>query len=273
MALGARGLEAVSDAGDLAGRMALVTGAGYGMGRAIALRLAQAGARVVLAARSADALASTAAEIESNGGAAMVVPTDVGDPAQVDHLVATVSANLGQIDVLVNNSGIAGPVGELWRIEPQDWEETFRVNVTGTFLVCRAFLPAMLERGEGSIVMIGSATGKRPMTERTPYAASKLALVGLVRSLAWEVGPCGIRVNLISPGPVEGERIDMLMEKQAAARGTTVAEIRPEFVSAAALNRLTSPGEVADAVLFLASDRARAITGQDLNVSSGWVMH
>lgn len=253
----------------LAGRTALVTGAGYGIGRHIALRLARAGARVVLAARSAGALADTAAEVEAAGGTATVIPTDIGDAAQVDRLAAAA----GSIDVLVNNSGIAGPVAKLWRIDPADWEKTFRVNVTGTFLMCRAFLPGMIERGRGSVVVIGSATGKRPMTGRTPYAASKLALVGLVRTLAWDVGPHGIRVNLISPGPTEGERIDGLMEKQAAARGTTVAEVRPEFVSAAPLQRLTSPGEVADAVLFLASDAAGAITGQDLNVSSGWVMH
>jgi len=257
-----------SDAG-LSGRTALVTGAGYGIGREIALRLAQAGASVVLAARSEGALRSTAAEIEAAGGEAMVVPTDIGDPDQVQRLASAA----GPVDVLVNNSGIAGPVAKLWRIDPADWDETFRVNVTGTFLVCRACLPAMIERRQGSIVVIGSATGKRPMTGRAPYAASKLALVGLVRTLAWDVGPHGIRVNLISPGPTEGERIDALMEKQAAARGTTVAEVRPEFVAAAPLQRLTTPGEVADAVLFLASPGARAITGQDLNVSSGWVMH
>lgn len=259
----------MSGDGALAGRTALVTGAGYGIGRHIALRLARAGARVVLAARSEQALADTAAEVHAAGGVASVVPTDIGDAGQVDRLASTA----GPIDVLVNNSGIAGPVAKLWRIDPADWEETFRVNVTGTFLVCRAFLPGMIERRRGSIVVIGSATGKRPMTGRTPYAASKLALVGLVRTLAWDVGPHGIRVNLISPGPTEGARIDALLEKQAASRGTTVAEVRPEFVSAAPLQRLTTPDEVAEAALFLASDGAGAITGQDLNVSSGWVMH
>lgn len=258
---------------ELAGRAALVTGAGYGIGREIALCLARAGARLVLAARSADALEATAAEITAEGGAATVVPTDIGDVDQVERLAAVAQAEAGPIDILVNNSGIAGPVAKLWRIAPSDWEETFRVNVTGTFLVCRAFLPAMLDRNAGSVIVIGSATGKRPMTGRTPYAASKLALVGLVRTLAWDVGRHGVRVNLISPGPTEGDRIESLMQKQASARGVSVAEVRPEFVASSPLGRLTTPAEVADAVVFLASDRARAITGQDLNVSSGWVMH
>jgi NAD(P)-dependent dehydrogenase (short-subunit alcohol dehydrogenase family) len=258
---------------ELARRNALVTGAGYGIGREIALALGAAGAHVVLAARSIDALEATASGIKAAGGHATVIPTDVGDPDQVSGLAERVHAELGALDILVSNSGIAGPTAELWRIEPEEWEATFRVNVTGTYLVCRAFLPAMIERHEGSIVAIGSATGKRPMAGRTPYAASKLALVGLVRTLAWEVGPHGLRVNLISPGPTEGERIQKVMERQAAAAGTSLEEARPKLTSGSPLRRFTLASEVADAVLFLASDRARAITGQDLNVSSGWVMH
>lgn len=258
---------------DLSGRNALVTGAGYGIGRQIALRLAREGARVVLAARSVQALESTAAEIEGLGGTAVVVPTDVGVPDQVNRLAAAAIGEVGPIDVLVSNSGIAGPTADLWQIEPADWEETFRVNVTGTFLVCRAFLPGMLDRREGSIIMIGSATGKRPMAGRTPYAASKAALIGLVRSLAWEVGSDGIRVNLVSPGPVEGDRVNAVIERRAAARGVPVDEVRPEFVAGSPLARMTAPGEVAEVVAFLAGDASRAITGQDLNVSSGWVMY
>jgi NAD(P)-dependent dehydrogenase (short-subunit alcohol dehydrogenase family) len=262
----------VNDGAELAGRGALITGAGYGIGRQIALQLARAGAHVVLAGRSADALASTAAEIEAFGGVGIVAPTDVGEPDQVARLAAVVADRLGALHVLVSNSGIAGPTAELWHVDPAEWEETFRVNVTGTYLVCRACLPAMLDRGEGSIIVIGSATGKRPMAGRTPYAASKMALVGLVRSLAVDVGPHGIRVNLVSPGPTEGPRLDAVIERRATARGASVSEIRREFVQDSPLGRLTAPDEIADAVLFLAGDRAAAITGQDLNVSSGSVM-
>jgi NAD(P)-dependent dehydrogenase (short-subunit alcohol dehydrogenase family) len=263
----------VSADGELDGRRALVTGAGRGIGREIALALAEAGAHVALAARSVDALEATAAEIKSGGGRASVIPTDIQDGEQVARLAERVHRELGALDVLVSNSGIAGPTVELWKVQPDEWEQTFRVNVTGTYLICRAFLPAMLERHRGSIIAIGSATGKRPMAGRTPYAASKLALVGLVRTLAWEVGPHGLRVNLISPGPTEGERLQRVMERQAAALGTSLAQARPKLTSGSPLRRLTLPSEVADAVLFLASDRSRAITGEDLNVSSGWVMH
>ena len=263
----------MSDAVSLAGRTALVTGAGYGIGREIALRLAEAGAGLVLAGRSVDRIEATAAEIRATGRAALVVPTDVGEPDQVTTLAVRAAEEAGPIDVLVSNSGIAGPTAELWRIDPADWEETLRVNLTGTFLLCRAFLPHMLERRQGSIIVIGSATGKRPLARRTPYAASKLGLVGLVRSLAWEVGPHGVRVNLISPGPVEGERINAVIERQAAATGRAPSELMPGLAAGSPLKRLTKPTEVADAVVFLAGDSAQGITGEDLNVSSGWVMY
>jgi NAD(P)-dependent dehydrogenase (short-subunit alcohol dehydrogenase family) len=140
-------------------------------------------------------------------------------------------------------------------------------------LACKAFLPGMLARRSGSVVVIGSVTGKRPLVNRTPYAASKTALIGLVRTLAWEVGSSGVRVNLVSPGGVEGARIDWVLEQQAVSRGITVEQARAEFAGGAALQRLTSPQDVADAVAFLASPRAAAITGEDLNVSAGLVMY
>lgn len=263
----------MSEDAALAGRTALVTGAGRGAGREIALRLARSGAQVALAARSTGALESTRAQIESGGGRALVVPTDLRDPEQVVRAVAATVEGLGALDVLVSNSGVAGPTAELWRVDPADWEETFRVNVTGTFLLCRAALPAMLARRAGCVVVIGSATGKRPLPGRTPYAASKTALIGLVRTLAAEAGPYGVRVNLVSPGPIEGERLDGVIARQAEARDEPLEKVRAEFFDAAPLRRATPPGDVADAVAFLAGDGARSITGEDLNVSAGWVMH
>lgn len=257
----------------LAGRTALVTGAGQGIGRHIALRLAGEGARVVLTARSRDKLQATKAAIELGGGTALVAPADVGEPEQVEALAAEARDAFGRVDLLVNNSGIGGPTADLWAIDPDSWEATFRVNVTGVFLLCRALLPDMIDRGTGSVVVIGSATGKRPLPGRTPYAASKTALIGLVRTLAAEAGPHGVRVNLVSPGPVAGERLDSVVERQAAAAGTSLEEARAQFEATSPLRRVTSPEDVADAVVFLAGDRARSITGEDLNVSSGWVMY
>ena len=147
------------------------------------------------------------------------------DRPTIDALAQRVEAEVGALDVLVANSGIAGPTAELWKITPEEWEETIRVNLTGTFLLCRALLPAMIDRGSGSVVVIGSTTGKRPMYGRTPYAASKLGLVGLVRTLAVELGPHGVRVNLISPGAVAGPRIEAVLHEQARAAGTTYEAI------------------------------------------------
>ena len=198
--------------------------------------------------------------------------TDLRETDQVTRLAETVSAELGDVDLLVNNSGIAGPMHVLWEIDLDGWEETVKVNLTAVFLCCRAFLPAMIERGSGNVVVIGSVTGKRPLHGRTPYAATKLALVGLVRTLAWEVGEYGIRVNLISPGAVAGERIERVIEGQAQTKGVSVEQARGELASGSPLKRFVEPEHVAAAVVFLASDAGASVTGEDFNVAAGLAM-
>jgi NAD(P)-dependent dehydrogenase (short-subunit alcohol dehydrogenase family) len=254
-------------------KVAVVTGSGRGIGRAIALAYAREGADLVLAARSLEALQETRAAVEALGRKALVVPTDIRHEENVRKLAEQALEHFGRVDILVNNSGIAGPTARLWEIAPAEWEETFAVNVTGTYLCCRAFLPSMIERRSGCIVIIGSMTGRRPLFGRTPYAASKMALLGLVRTLAWEIGPYGIRVNVISPGPVEGERIEWVLRTQAQARGISVDEARRQFTSSSPLGRLIPPDNIAEAAVFLASDKAASITGEDLNVSAGTVMY
>jgi len=257
----------------LEGHVAAVTGAGTGIGREIALRLAADGADVVLLGRSTGPMEEVAEQLRASGRRALVVPMDLRDQASIEAAARTAQEEFGRVDVLVNNSGVGGPSAPLWEIDPAEWEETFRVNVTGTFLVCRAFLPGMVERGAGSVVVIGSMTGKRALVNRTPYAASKTALIGLVRTLAWELGPHGIRVNLVSPGPVEGARIQWVLEEQARARGITFEQARDDFTSGSPLMRLVPPSDVADAVAYLASPRSSSITGDDINVSAGLVMY
>jgi NAD(P)-dependent dehydrogenase (short-subunit alcohol dehydrogenase family) len=257
----------------LDGAAVVVTGAGRGIGRHIATAFADAGATPVLAARDEGALEDTRALIEQRGGRALVVPTDVSSAEQVERMAQRTIDELGRIDALVCNSGIAGPTARTWEIAPEDWEETLAVNLTGVFLCCRAALPSMVERGSGSVIVIGSMTGKRPLLGRTPYCASKLGLVGLVRTLAWEAGEHGVRVNLISPGAVDGPRIERVIADQAAAAGISVDEARARFTSASPLGRLTDPRDVAAAAVFLASPAAASITGEDLNVSAGLVMH
>ncbi len=255
----------------LPGQVVAVTGAGRGIGREIALGFAGAGARLVLAARTEAELEQTRGLVAERGAEAIVVVTDVADPAQTAAMAGAALEAFGVIDVLVCNSGIAGPTAPLWEIEPEQWRETMRVNVEGVYLCCRAVLPSMVGRGQGAIVVIGSMTGKRPLHGRTPYSASKLALVGLVRTLSWETGSHGIRVNLISPGAVRGPRIEAVIANQAAALQISEEDARARFTASSPMGRLTEPGEVAAAAVFLASPAAAGITGEDLNVSAGVV--
>ena len=254
-------------------KVAVITGGGRGIGREIALAYAREGAKLVLAARTVAELEETRQTISAMGGEAIVIPTDIRDVQSVTALAQQTLERFSRVDILVNNSGIAGPTALLWEISQADWEETFAVNVTGTFLCCRAFLPHMIQQSSGSIVIISSMTGKRPLAGRTPYAASKLALVGLARTLAWETGRYGIRVNVISPGPVEGERIKTVFRKQAEMRGISEEEAQRAFLSDTPLGHLVPAQDVANAAVFLASDAARSITGEDLNVSVGITMY
>jgi NAD(P)-dependent dehydrogenase (short-subunit alcohol dehydrogenase family) len=253
--------------------VAVVTGAGRGLGREVTLALADAGGDVVLAGRDPSTLEATAEVAAGVGAATLCVRTDVTSEEQLEALAASALDRFGAVDVLVANSGVGGPSGPLWELDRAAWEETFAVNVTGVFLSLRAFLPAMLERRRGSIVVIGSMTGKRPLWGRTPYAASKLALVGLVRTLAVEAAPSGVRVNLVSPGPVAGERMDWVFRAQAEGRGISVDEARSEMVAQIPIGRLIEPREVADAVVSLTLGTLSAVTGADLNVSGGMVMY
>ena len=257
----------------LDGSVAVVTGAGTGIGREIALRMADEGADMVLTGRSEGPMQEVAELVRGVGRRALVVPMDLRDADSIEAAARAAEAEFGRVDVLVNNSGVGGPSKPLWELSVEEWEDTFRVNVTGTFLVCKAFLPGMVARKSGSVVVIGSVTGKRPLVNRTPYAASKTALIGMVRTLAWEVGSLGIRVNLVSPGGVEGERLKWVFEQQAAARGITVEEARADFAGGSAMQRLVTPRDVADTTVYLASSRASAITGDDVNVSAGLAMY
>jgi NAD(P)-dependent dehydrogenase (short-subunit alcohol dehydrogenase family) len=188
-------------------------------------------------------------------------------------MTAAALDRFGRIDVLINNSGIGGPSGPLWEVSVEEWRRTFAVNVEGVFLVTKAVMPHMIERGSGSVVMIGSITGKRPLWGRTPYASTKSALVGLTRTLAVEAGPHGVRVNLISPGFVTGPRLDWVIDAQAERRGISTDQVRSELAAEAALNRLTEPEDIARVALFLASEESRGIAGADINVNSGVVMY
>jgi NAD(P)-dependent dehydrogenase (short-subunit alcohol dehydrogenase family) len=252
---------------------AIVTGGARGLGLAIAHALKGTGANVVIAGRDREALVSAAALLSPSGEGVLPVLCDIQDQTALQRLADIAFNTFGQIDVLIANSGAAGPTAPLWETDLQSWREAIDVNVVGAFLSARAVLPTMVRRGSGSIVFIGSMTGKRPLYGRTSYAASKAALIGLTRTLAVEAGPHGIRVNLVSPGPVAGDRIEHVLAAQAAALGTSVHAARAEMLTGAALVRFVAPQEVARAVVFLAGEQASGITGEDLNVSAGLVTY
>jgi len=258
----------------LKGEVAIITGASRGIGRAISLEFAREGARLALAARSKTELEETERQVVAAGGQCIVVPTDLTKGEDIEAAVATTRRALGPVDILVNNAGIAGPTANCEDVKPEDWDGTFAVNVRAPFLCCRAVLAEMKQRRKGRIINIGSMSGKRPLAQRTPYTAGKMAIVGLTRTLAWEVGEYGITVNTISPGPVQGPRIESVIANMAKASGKPPDEVAYDaFLRHAALRRFVDGADVARMAVHLASEAGRNMTGQDINVTAGLVLY
>ena len=252
----------------LSGRTALVTGAGNGLGRAISQQLALAGVRVIVTGRNLAPLQQTADLIAEQGrGSARVALVDVADPESVSSLAVTVADE--QISILINNAGVPGPVASLIDIELDDWNAVFDVNVSGVFLMCRAFLPPMVQRKSGDIINLASVSGKRPLARRTPYCASKMAVLGLTTTLAAEVGPLGITVNSLSPGPVNGPRMERNFALEAQRTGRTVDQARAEFAGRALLGRLLEEEEVGLAVVAML--HMPGLHAADIDLSAGMV--
>jgi len=251
----------------VAARTALVTGAGNGLGRAIALALAARGARVVAVGRTRERLDAVAAEAAAASGSVLVATADVADPDAVAALARELADET--VEILVNNAGVPGPVAPLVDIEPDAWDDVFAVNVRGTYLMCRAFLPAMVERGGGDVINVASVSGKRPLIRRTPYTASKMAVIGLTATLAYEVGPAGVSVNCLSPGPVDGPRMTRNFTLEAERTGTTYEEAEENFVSRTALHRMLTEDEVAAAVVAIL--HMPGLCAADIDLSAGMV--
>jgi NAD(P)-dependent dehydrogenase (short-subunit alcohol dehydrogenase family) len=251
----------------LTGRTALVTGAGNGLGRAISLEFAQRGARVILVGRTASKLTGVLAEVEALGHAGRTLICDTADPAAVQELQGSIEHE--QVSILVNNAGIAGPTVDLVDLDPGDWNEVFDVNVKGVYLMCKAVLPGMISRGSGDVINVASVTGKRPLVQRTPYAASKMAVIGLTITLAWEVGPLGISVNSLSPGPVDGPRMQRNFRLSAERNATTPEAAEAAFTSRAALGRMVTEREVAQAAVAMLA--MPGLCGADIDLSAGMI--
>ena len=254
-------------------KVAIITGGGRGIGRAIALAFAREGAYVSLAARSTRKMEEVAREVRLMGRRALVNTTDITQIDQVNRMVERTMEEFGKIDVLVNNSGIAGPTAYVHEVTPEEWDETFNVNLKGAFLCCRAVVPDMIAQRSGKIINIASMSGKRPLPLRTPYCATKMGLIGFTRSLAAELGRFNINVNAICPGAVEGPRIERVIRNAAKAENVSEDEIRRRFVSPSPFGRMVSAEDVANLAVFLASEDSKNITGQDINVTAGVVMY
>ena len=259
--------------GSLRGKVAVVTGGNQGLGRAVALALASAGAAVAIAARTAESLEGVGRELDATGTEWLATRCDVSDAGAVQELGTAVLERFGSVDVVVANAGIAGPTKPIQDITVEEWRDCLAIDLDGVFYTFRRFVPSMIAHGNGTLIAVSSMTGKRPLEGRTPYAAAKMGILGLVRTLAAELGPRGIRVNSVCPGPIKGPRFDAVVHAQARARGVTATEALDRFVDATPLRRIPGEDEVAAACLFLASDQSSAITGEDLNVSAGLVMY
>ena len=244
----------------LDGRTALITGAGRGIGRAIAEHFAQHGAAVALVDLDASAVETVAAELVEAGGRAIALPADVADPAAAERAVRDTAERVGPVDVLVNNAGII-LLKPLLELADDEWRRVLDVNLSATFYWSRAAGRQMRERGVGSIVNVSSVSAIVGSVERGPYSASKAGIVGLTRVLATELGGHGVRVNAILPGPVETKLSD----------DAYTPEIKAAFVDRTALGRRGRPAEIAAAALFLACDESSYVTGQSLVVDGGYL--
>jgi NAD(P)-dependent dehydrogenase (short-subunit alcohol dehydrogenase family) len=266
-------LQAPDTSGMLDGRVAIVSGTGPGMGRAIALALAQAGADVALGARRDAALRAVAREVEALGPRAVCVPTDITDAEQCRRLADTAAAELGRVDVLVNNAFSE----EDWHdpfdgFDPQRWRQPIDVNVFGTLQLCQATVPHLRAAGGGSIVMITTLSVRNPIPLLAGYAASKRALTTAAQALALELGPHQIRVNCVAPGHIRGASLQEYFEWIAEQRGVGADDVADEIASMNPLHHIPTPEEIAPAVLFFASDLSRVVTGQTLDVNCGRTM-
>ena len=250
---------------ELTGKVAIVTGGGSGIGKATAIRFAQAGAQVVVAGRHRATLDAVAQE--TNG---VAIVADVAEEEQVEALFSEAKERLGRVDVLFNNAGISGPIVSLTEMDTERWDECVAINLRGAMLCMKYAGRPMCEQKSGSIVNVSSLMGLRGYPMRSAYSATKFALIGMTEAFAHEVGPYGVRVNALCPGAVHGELMERVIARRAEAEGRPAEEIiQVSYTDPAALRKWVSPEEVADAALYLASDASSGITGERIKVDAG----
>ena len=253
------------------GKRVIITGAGRGIGRDMAETFAAAGAAVVLGSRSSAEIESVAAEINDNGGKAFAIPVDVADAAKVDSFITSALEKLGGCDVLINNAGIAK--SHKFATHPDElWDQIIAVNLTGVYYVTKAIVPTMLAQKSGRIITIASIASKVGAKYIAAYNASKHGVLGLMRSLAHELSP-HITVNSICPNYVDTPMTDATIDNIIARTGMSREDAIKALTTESPQKRLTQPDEITALAIYLASDAARGINGQAINVDGGTVMY
>jgi NAD(P)-dependent dehydrogenase (short-subunit alcohol dehydrogenase family) len=255
--------------GLLDGKVAMITGASKGIGRALGLRFAREGAGVVCTARSADLVKETAAQVKAAGGRAIAVVCDAAQEDEVRRMVAAAVKEFGKVDTLVNNAGDGGPTKPVQDYSMEDWRYTIDSCLTSSYLCTRFVVPEMMKGGGGAIVNISSGAGRRGLAYRIGYCSAKAGQVGMTYGMALELAPHNIRVNCVAPGAVEGDRIDRVIAGQAELRGISVEQMRNSMIERLPLKRMVTADDIVDATVFFCSDMARSVSGQVLAVNAG----
>ena len=252
-------------------RVAIVTGGGSGIGKAIAVSLANEGAKVVITARQVDRLNKMVEEIRAAGHEARAIQTDISDSEQVKKMVQFAVANYGTVDILVNNAAAIGniniPISEM---SLDEWQKSIATNLTGTMLCSREVLKIMMPRKSGSIINISSVAGLFGLVNESPYAVTKSGILGFTTTMALEAGPYNIRVNCISPGATLTDEFAAVLKHTAEKQGISFEKVAEKMGSYNSLKRMVKPSEIGSCVAFLASEDASAVTGQNLVVSCGF---
>ena len=257
---------------DLSARVALVTGGGTGIGKAVAFAMAQNGARVVIASRNEQRLKATANELNQTGYAALPCAMNVNEKASVQDCVARIKDKWGCVDILVNNAGISG-MTSADQEEDDLWHAIVDTNLTGTYLVTKEVLRIMASEGSGRIINMSSVLGKFGVPGYLAYCASKHGLIGFTKALALELAARHITVNALCPGWVDTEMSRLGIDEIAARQGTTADAFKRQALAAVPIQRFLDPEEIAQLAVYLASDKACGITGQAINVDGGMRMN
>ena len=258
---------------DLEDRVAVITGPAKGMGAATTLTLANAGADLLLVGRDLGPIEEVAAKAQSLGRHVEVTRCDVTSTRDVKVMCDTALEKFGRVDILVNIAGGTGPLETTaWETTPEQFDQIIDLNMKGCFQTMRAILPSMIERCYGKIVNVGGTFGLRGRALRMAYSASKWGLRGITKSTALEVGPYNINVNCVCPGMVDGPRFQKVCMERAKRLDISVEKARAQHEEEYALRRISTDQDVANAILFFASDAAKNITGQDLAIDGGWVI-